>query len=359
MRLTSVTLTFIFFGTVFATPIYPLRGNAVELYKRASEGQPMPGLGGDGEDPPQSPARGRGKTRVSGGNRKGKQKAAPAITGEGDGSDAGDSKSPTGSKRRKSQQGSRSASNKRKKSNLVTEAVFVAALRNIKQEGTAGQGSRSLGVYHITQPVEGHGAVVKIIDDRLTESEVRTEVSRLNHVGQLLGWGQRKATPKLFYVLMENKGVRLDKVEGLDPTDPDHRTFIDNKKNAALTQQEEEHQLKHDDPKGDDNYLWEVNPDAASQEDRYKVNVVDWAGATKTGPKGTSYSRAPKLFDVPNDIYAPKGSQKSSKKGTSTPSDGNSGGDKTPPRTGHSGDRKGLRSQSRSKAETSGTTGQE
>jgi hypothetical protein len=31
MRLTTITIAFIFFGTVFATPIFPLRGNAVEL----------------------------------------------------------------------------------------------------------------------------------------------------------------------------------------------------------------------------------------------------------------------------------------------------------------------------------------
>jgi hypothetical protein len=106
----------------------------------------------------------------------------------------------------------------------------------------------------------------------------------------------------------------------------------------------------YSDTAGNDNYLWKVNPDAASREDRYKVNVVDWAGAKETDPEGTTYAGAPTLYEVPSNIFAPTESPKTSDKSSS---DGNSGGEKTPPRTGHSGERKGLRSQG--EASTSGT----
>jgi len=358
MRLTTVTLAFIFFGTVFATPIFPLRGNAIELSKRATEGESMPGLGGggDGEEPPKSPiTRGRGSTRTRGG-RKGKGRADPVPEGD---SDTG--VSPSG-KRTKSQ-ASRSADSKRTKSgsrsrgNLVTKVVFLAALRTIKQEGAAGVGSQSLGVFHINELVNGRKAVVKIVDDRVTDKEVRLEAARLNHVGHLFAWGRRKTAPRHYYLLMENMGERVDKMEGLDPTKPEGEKYINDKKAAALEEQQNKHKLTHKDPAGNDNYLWQHNKDAPEGEDAYTVNVVDWAGAEKTDPQG-KYATAPTLFEVPDDIFAPKESPKSSKKGTSSPSDGNSDGKTTPPKrtaSGHSGERTGLRSQ---KAGTSGTSGQ-
>jgi len=364
MRLTSVTLAFIFFGTVFATPIHPLRGQAVELSKRSGEGETMTGLGdagaSDGGGGDES-NRGRQRTR---GSRKGKGRVTTIAEGEGDGSDAETSVSPSGAKKRTKKQTSRSTSSKRTKSqgsqsrgNLVSRAVFLAALRDIKQEGAAGVGSQSLGVFHINQLVNGRKAVVKIIDDRIDPSAVRVEAGRLNHVGHLFGWGRRKVAPKHFYLLMENMGERVDKMEGLDPTTPEGGKYINDKKAAALEEQQNKHKLTHKDPAGNDNYLWQHNKDAAAGEDAYTVNVVDWAGAEATDPEGT-YAKAPTLFEVPSDIFAPKESPKSSKKGTSSPSDGNSDGKTTPPKrtaSGHSGERTGLRSQ---KAGTSGTSGQ-
>jgi hypothetical protein len=141
-------------------------------------------------------------------------------------------------------QASRSAT---RRPNLVTKAVFLEALGRIQRTGAAGVGSRSLGVYHINGEVSGRQAVVKIIDGRVdNESEIRNEAARLNHVGHLLAWGRRKASPRLYYLLMENMGVRVDKVEGLDPKDPDDEKFIDAKKTTALKQQEGDHKLKHE-----------------------------------------------------------------------------------------------------------------
>jgi len=360
MRLSTITIAFVFFATVFASPIYPLRGNAIELSKRGDEGETMPDIsaGGGGGDPPQRgrPLR-KASTSTRAGVAKGKAKAVPA---EGENSDAEASKSPTGATKRTKTQGSRSVSNKRAKCNnpdLLNRADFLEALKHIQKDKPAGQGSQGLAVYHMTEEIKGCRAVVKIIDrDRLDTAAVNkipNEVAGLSQVKQLFGWG-RRTSPNFDYVLMKNMGVPLSQT-GLDATKD--AAFIQKKKTEALQRYETEFHLKHGDPAGNGNYLWYINEDipATDPEARFTVEVIDWADHVQIGPEGTQYAPVPTKFVVPNDasIYAPEGSPESSKVGSHTPPT-NSEGDKTPPRTGVSGTRTGTRSQTRNQAGTSG-----
>jgi len=362
MRLTSVTLAFIFFGTVFATPIFPLRGNAVELSKRADPEAAIPDLtgGGDGEPPnsptsrpgtPSSPARGRGSKRRARGSvsslNKGK-KRADVLAAEAQDSDGEIRETSTGGRKRsKSGQGRSSSASKKAKSDLLTQEQFDVALNNIVQGAIVGTaGSMSLGVYHISGQVLGHTAVVKIIDNRMTPAKIRGEVARDRTVDHLLGWGWTTGSRKLAYIVLKNMGTHVSTMPGLDLNTKEDQDFVKNKKDQALAHHEAEYGLKHTDPEGDGNYLWKHNPDGATKDEQYHVTPIDWDGAKNTG--GGRLTTPPPLV-VQNGVYAPASSQQSSDK--ASPSDG-SGGNKTPPtkHEGVTGTRTGSRSDSKRRA---------
>jgi len=305
MRLTTVTIAFIFFGTVFATPILSLRGNPVALSKRAKGS-------GSTDTGTVEPPRGRGRGRGRGGGRGG--------TG------AGASSSPKRKATSKSQSGSR----KRAKCepNPVSEEVFLEALRNINPK-PAGKGSRGLAVFPIKESVEGCSAVVKIISTHESRNldaddlaKIPKEVAGLAQVKQLLGWGKRK-NPPLEYILMKHMGVPLAEMAEKGLTLEKNKEFIERKQAAALERYRTELHLEHGDPKGHDNYLWTFNEDAdeADMDARFTVDVVDWDEAKQVGPEGTEYAKAPTPYNVPDEkaIYAPTDTPKSSDKASSSP----------------------------------------
>jgi hypothetical protein len=362
MRLTSVAITFIFFGTVLATPIYSLRDNAVELSKRAGTETAMPGLtggdggGSDGEgERPTSPPpnRGRRRSRGRGGSiNKGKARADVAAADD-QGSDGEIKTTETGGRKR-SKSGQGRTTSKRPKSGLVTQAQFVEALERIEKGKTVGTaGSRSLGVYHINGDVLGEPAVVKLIDERITQKEIRNEVARDRTVDQLLGWGWKAGNPKIAYILLKNLGTHVSKVPGLDLTSEEDKQFVKDKKAAALQHHETEYGLKHTDPEGDGNFLWKHNPAGATKDEQYHVTPIDWEGAENVGGGRLT---TPKALVVPANIYAPAESQKSSDKASDsagkTPSEGSPKGSPKQKHTGVTGTRQGSRSQTR--AGTSG-----
>jgi len=343
MRLTSVAITFIFFGTVLATPIYSLRDNAVELSKRAGTETAMPGLtggdggGSDGEgggERPTSPPpnRGRRKSRGRGSIssvNKGKTRADVLAT-EGQDSDGEIKETPTGGRKRsKSGQGRSASGSKVRRTTMVKQEKFAEAMGKIVTESIVGTaGSRSLGVYHIEGEVNGHAAVVKIIDNRLDETTIRNEVARDRKADQLLGWGWKAAKggrPKMAYILLMNMGVHVSKVSGLDVTKPEDREFADRKKQEALDHHETEYGLRHTDTAGDGNFLWKHTPEGATKDEQYKVTPIDWEGADIVSGTAT----VPKPLTVPPNTFVPPESQKSSDKastegsqGKTTPPDG-------------------------------------
>ncbi|KAF8343314.1 hypothetical protein F5887DRAFT_973409 [Amanita rubescens] len=329
MRLTTVTIAFIFFGTVFATPIYPLR-NSVELSKRMDP-EPSTNTGGDA-------TRGRGTTRKTSTRQKGKQASTSAGKRKATNTDGGESESEGDGDKPGSRSKSKSTSRKRAKCDpdLVTKKEFLEALKHIDKGKHAGKGSQSLAVYHITVKVKDCDAVVKIINrehfDDDANAKTSKEVAGLHQVRQLLGWGHRQ-TPKLDYIMMRNMGIPLDKTGLTD------EAYITRKKTEALKRYEDETHLKHGDPAGNGNYLWYLNEDVPETdlENRWTVNVVDWADATQIGPDINEFKTAPKAHDIPNskDIYGPTESPASSKKGTSSPSEGSDGEGK--PKVQHTG----------------------
>ncbi|KAF8343387.1 hypothetical protein F5887DRAFT_1212551 [Amanita rubescens] len=305
MRLTTVTIAFIFFGTVFATPIYPLRGNPVALSKRAKDSTSTDT--GTGE-PPRGRGRGRGRGMGRGG------------TGTG----------ASSSPKRKASSKSQSGSRKRAKCepNPVSEAVFLEALRHINPK-FAGRGSRALAVFPISEPVGGCQAVVKIIsthESRNLDAEdlakIPEEVAGLAQVKQLLGWGTRK-NPPLEYILMKHVGDPLVEMAEKGLTLANNKEFIERKQAAALELYRTELHLEHGDPTGHDNYLWTFHEDAdeTDMDARFTVDVVDWDEAKQVGPEGTQYAKAPTPYNVPDEraIYAPTDTPKSSDKASSSP----------------------------------------
>jgi hypothetical protein len=132
---------------------------------------------------------------------------------------------------------------------MVKQAQFAEAMGKIVTESTVGTaGSRSLGVYHIEGKVNGHDAVVKIIDDRLDETMIRNEVARDRKADQLLGWGWKAAKggrPKMAYILLMNLGVHVSKVPGLDLNTEEDRQFVKDKKAETLQHHETQYGLKH------------------------------------------------------------------------------------------------------------------
>jgi len=364
MRLTSVAITFIFFGTVLATPIYSLRGNAVELSKRADPEASMPDLtgGGDGEPPnsptsrpgtPSSPARGRGMRRGRGTSvssvKQGKTRVE-ALAAESD-TETTTKTAHGSSKRTKSQSQSRSPS-KARRLTMLNQAQFDEAMRNIRPGKTVGgSGSQSLGVYPIEGEVLGQAAVVKIIDNRISATKIRGEVARDRKADILLGWGWKAGKEPLAYLVLKNLGVHVSKVDGLDMNQQEDREFADRKKQEALTHHETEYGLRHTDAEGDGNFLWKHNPQGATKDEQYHVTPVDWEGAEiVSGGKPSP----PKALVVAPGTYAPTESQKTSDKASTE----GSGGEKTPPEKkspnrGVTGTRRGTRSQTR--AEGSGT----
>jgi len=306
MRLTTVTIAFIFFGTVFATPILSLRGNPVALSKRTKGSTSTEAGAGD-----ESGGRGRGR-----GSRRGSLRGS---TG------AGASRSPKRKPSDKSQSGPR----KRAKCepNPVPEDVFLEALRHINPN-PVGKGSRGLAVFSIDGPVQGCQAVVKIISthesrnlDAKDIAKISKEVAGLAQVKQLLGWGKRK-NPPLEYILMKHVGLPLAKMAEKGLTLEKNKEFIETKQAAALAHYRTELHLEHGDPAGHDNYLWTFHEDAdeTDMDARFTVDVVDWDDATQVGPEGTQYATAPKPYNVPNEkaILAPTNTPESSDK-ASTP----------------------------------------
>jgi len=354
MRLTTVTLAFIFFGTVFATPVFPPRGNAVELSKR------MPPKGSTDTASP-SPSRGRSRKKKSSTSRaRGKQKA----TGdEGDGEDDG-TPERSGSKRKAPDDASGSRKRGKKnvevcKDGLVSEDVFMAAMRNINKN-YIGQGSQGLAVYKINGLVNGCNAVVKIIDrvrfDDAQKKKIPVEVAGLLQAQQLLGWGTR-AKPQLDYILMKHMGGPL-RDTNLRPIEDGQ--IIEELKAAALQRYENQFNLKHLDPAGNGNYLWEpVNEDDADKKARYIVNVIDWADYETIGPMHGVTLKPPTAFVVPNEkaIYGPTSSPESSDK-PSSGSDGEKKADKAGKYNIYAG-ATGSRSSSRVKAMQQGSSGQQ
>ncbi|KAF8800623.1 hypothetical protein BYT27DRAFT_7245606 [Phlegmacium glaucopus] len=324
MRLTTVTIAFIFFGTVFATPIFPLRGNPVELSKRTEpEGSTTTGGAAGGDNPP--PIRGRKSTRGSTrgrGSSKGKGKVANLQAEEGAASAGSISRSSSSKRKASGDEGSRSTSRKRAKCepNLSTKEEFLNALRDIDRSKPPSRGSQGFGVYYIKGLVQGCEAVVKIIDrGRLDDDAVKRitgEVTSLRQVEQLFAWG-RRAKPELDYILMKNMGVPLSKTK-LDLIND--KNFIEKKEKEALDRAEAKFHLHHDDPKGHGNYLWDIkNEEDPNMDARYDVNVVDWDGATRIGTH--LFAQAPPQYPVPNerDIFGPTKSPESSK-GSTPPS---------------------------------------
>jgi len=313
MRLTTVTFAFLFFGTVFATPVFSPRGNVVELSKR------MPPKASSDVSP--SPNRGRSRKKTGGRSAKaqGKQKA----TGGGDdgGDDGGeDDNSRPGSKRKASgPSGSRKRSKKNDKNcvnGLVNQADFMTALQNIDQKPLS-RGSHGLAVFPIKTLVNGCDAVVKIIDlvrfDDDQKANIPKEVAGLLQAEQLLGWGTR-AKPKLNYILMKHMGGQL-KDTNLHPIEDG--PLIEEMKNAALERYETQFGLKQLDRTGNGNYLWEPLDEAnTDKKARYIVNVIDWEDYETVGPKAGVKLKPPTAFVVPNDktIYGPTSSPESSEK---------------------------------------------
>jgi len=353
MRLTTVTLAFIFFGTVFATPVFSPRGNTVELSKR------MPPKASTDDVSP-SPNRGRSRTKGTGGRSakaRGKQKVTGGGDGAGDGSEEDNSRA--GSKRKASgQAGSRKRSKKNDKNcvdGLVSEEQFMQALKKINKK-FLGRGSQGLAVFAIDEYVNGCDAVVKIIDrvrlDDDQKKRIPIEVAGLLQAKQLLGWGTR-AKPQLDYILMKHMGGPLSDTN-LNPIEDGK--IIDELKSEALQRYETEFGLKHLDPKGNGNYLWEARDEENTDKKlRYIVNVIDWADYEVVGPEGTKL-KAPKAFVVPNDktIYGPTSSPESSDKS------GSDGENKAAQPASQVIDSQGrTRSASRKKNQQPGTSGQQ
>ncbi|KAF8347197.1 hypothetical protein F5887DRAFT_49605 [Amanita rubescens] len=340
MRLTSVTIAFIFFSTVFATPIFRLRGNAVELSKRVLPGETTTTTGAAGGD--DQPGRGRKPSRGVPRSASSKRKAT----------DIGD----------EGADGSRSRSKKRVTCapDLITKEEFFEALKHIDKSKPAGRGSQGLAVYHITELVQGCKAVVKIMDrtrlDAAAIRKVSNEVANLRQAKQLFGWG-RRTIPALDYILMRNMGVPLAKT----PLDlAKDAAFIQKKKDEALKRYEDEFHLKHGDPAGNGNYLWYINEEveASDMENRYTVNVVDWADAEKIGPDTNVFAQAPPAHTIPDtkDIFGPTSSPESSTKESTTPPS-QSDEEMKANIPSHSG-ATGTRSSTRLAAKGQGTSGQ-
>jgi hypothetical protein len=87
----------------------------------------------------------------------------------------------------------------------------------------------------------------------------------------------------------------------------------------------------YSDPTGNSNYVWNINEKVpeSDMDNRYNVNVVDWANAEKIDPKNNKFVKTPRAFTVPDepDIYGPTVSPASSKKGSNTPPSGGSDGE--------------------------------
>jgi len=354
MRPTTVAIAFFFFGTVFATPIFPLDRNSVELVKRSDPPGEIPTTGDPSVGSPSEPKRGRARNRGgSVGSTRGRGGKVAQLKGES----AAESSTSRSPKRKASDtegEGSPSGAKKaRCAPKLIKKADFLAALKKIDTSKPLGRGSRGFGVYAIEGEVTGCKAVVKIIiRDDIGPDDVKKisgEVAGLRQVEQLLGWGRLK-NPDIDYILMRNMGVSLS-ATGLKD-----EAFITRKQNEALERYRTEYHLSHSDPKGHNNYLWYIDEKAAESDmdARYTVNVVDWADPIRIGPDGTKYAKAPTAITISatDGIFVPKGSPESSKKATTSPS-GSDGEKKVEPAASFSkGDRSSKRLSNKAKGKT-------
>jgi len=192
MRVTSVTLAFIFFSTVLATPIYLTRGDTTaSLAKRNKHTSSA----GSTQKTPSTARRSSGQVSASG-PRSGKTTKTAKTT-----------KTKTNSP-------------KHQQCKRVTPSALVKALQSVDGlEIGAGQFGKT---YRLTQKFENQAAVVKVIKTKAQGAEtIKQEVTNLKHVRQLLAWGHREAADgvdAMDFIVMPDMG-KTYKEEGLSPTE--------------------------------------------------------------------------------------------------------------------------------------------
>jgi hypothetical protein len=187
MRLATVTLAFLFFSTVLATPIYRTHGDTVAFTKR--------------NDPV--------------------KKAISTST----------KKSPNSTPGRKRLQCKR-----------ATTSELIAALQTIDHQKPIGSGKDG-AVYHLTAKVDNHDAVVKIVKTaKMHVARIKEEVENLMQVKQFLGWGRMTSLSgeELDYIIMPHMGIPFSETK----MDASHIRTL---KEAALERYRKAYHLIHGD----------------------------------------------------------------------------------------------------------------
>jgi len=246
MRVSSVTLAFLFLSTVLATPIYPIRGDtAASLEKRGKQ--------------------------TSSSSAKASTAKTPSTAAKSKG--AGQPKTAKGSGQTKG--ASRTICKRSPASELVK------AIRSVEPtelgEGKFGK------TYHITGKFQGQDAVVKIVKTNEAGPDmVIQEVVHLKQVHQFLAWGRREPAEGmegLDYIVMPFMGLNYDKVPGLT------KTHAEELLTEAKTRYETVDKMTHTDAHLG-NALYKKKPDGS-----FECHLVDWLwaenGQTHHGNPGT------------------------------------------------------------------------
>ncbi|KAF8331828.1 hypothetical protein F5887DRAFT_56745 [Amanita rubescens] len=236
MRVTSVTLAFIFFSTVLATPIYLTRGDTTaSLAKRNKHTSSA----GSTQKTPSTARRSSGQVSASG-PRSGKT-AKTAKT--------------------------KTNSPKHQQCKRVTPSELVKALRSVDgPEIGAGKFGKT---YRLTQKFENQAAVVKVVKTKEQgEETIKQEVTNLKHVKQFLAWGHKEAADgidAMDFIVMPDMGMSYKEAK-LSPTEA----------NELMTKASENYKtefgMTHDD-------LHLANALFKKVGETYVCHLVDWLWA--------------------------------------------------------------------------------
>ncbi|KAF8344957.1 hypothetical protein F5887DRAFT_1282947 [Amanita rubescens] len=222
MRFSTITLAFLFFTTVFATPIFRAGAdNNISLAKRTKTGVPSRQSTMSGTRKPKSwtggPKSKTSKSKPSTGGPKSKTSHSKLST-SGPKSKTSQSKPSTGrpkSKTSKSKSNTSAGRGKKTPCNgkRATPTELQAALHpnNIGQTFSLSH-AEWRRVYKLKSKVDGKEAIVKISiivsEDELEDVEREVTALKANH--QFIGWGHSR-DKKVFYIVMEYMGVPLEK----------------------------------------------------------------------------------------------------------------------------------------------------
>jgi len=206
MRFTIVTLAFLFFSTVVATPIFRTDAeDSVSLTRRS---------------------------HTVGSNPR-KRQGSPGGSGP---------RTTSKSAARSGSTGGTTARNPHVKCKRATNEIIQALSPGNIIEDKPLKENQYCDVFKLKAKIDGKEAVVKIIENGMVDQEqIEEEVTALQTNGQLLGWGH---TPdqKLYYLVMEYMGVPLEET----PFKEDHER-ITKLKTAAINRYKLHYGLTHDD----------------------------------------------------------------------------------------------------------------